>query len=174
MSTADQPATPGRKPTSIGRDDSPGGDGNLGSGETITTSSYARKAGVVIRASVEHVGLVGDTELTVNVKWPASTFCVPPCKKPAPPCDQPPDSQNVPGNGPEAGNFGILYGEATADPGPLLKRNTSGASGNCGDSGTSETGTSEPSATSTTSETSKSTGNGQSTSPSALEARRDS
>jgi hypothetical protein len=122
MSAANQPAVPGQKPVSIGRNDSPGSDGNEGGGETVTTHYCARTAGVVIRASVEHVGLVGDTELTVNVKWPASTFCAPPCRKPAPPCDQPPDCQNVPGNGPDAGNFGILYGEATADPVPFLNK----------------------------------------------------
>jgi hypothetical protein len=79
-------------------------------------------ASVVIRASVEHVGAVGETELTVNVKWPASAFCVQPCKKPAPPCDQPSDSQNVPGNGPESNNFGSVYGDVIPDLPPLTVR----------------------------------------------------
>jgi len=82
------------------------------------TSHCPRKAGVVIRASVEHVGLVGDTELTVSVKWPASTFCVQPAAKAAPVADQISGAQQVPGNGPQASNFDTLYGEASADPKP--------------------------------------------------------
>jgi hypothetical protein len=38
----------------------------------VGTSS--REAGVIVRASVEAFGAVGDTELTVHVKWPAATL----------------------------------------------------------------------------------------------------
>ena len=54
---------------------------NTKAGAPATSHSAPHQAGVVIRASVEHVGIAGETELTVNVKWPASAFCVPPCAK---------------------------------------------------------------------------------------------
>ncbi|WP_128915464.1 hypothetical protein [Granulicella sibirica] len=76
------------------------------------------RAGVVIRAYVEHVGVVGETELTVNVKWPATAFCV----KPAPyPPDIPPNPQITPGNGPQsqAPDFDVIFGERSADPSPF-------------------------------------------------------
>ena len=105
------PGQPTRKDTGTqGRED--GQDGEVGSGAGHGPWSHGSRhpAGVVIRATVEHIGLAGDTELTVNVKWPASTFCVPPCKKPSGPSS---DSQDVPANGPDA-----LIAEAVADPGP--------------------------------------------------------
>ena len=74
-----------------------------------------QKAGVVIRATIEHIGLVGDAELTVNVKWPASTFCVQPVGKPAAPTAQVLGPQQVPGNNPQA-DIGMLYGESITDP----------------------------------------------------------
>jgi hypothetical protein len=76
----------------------------------------------VIRATVEHIGLVGDTELTVNVRWPASSFCVQAGKKPAVSADQASDSQFVPENGPDA----VLWGEA-ADPGPYTEAKSRGS-----------------------------------------------
>ena len=33
----------------------------------------SREAGVIVRATVEAFGPVGDTELTVHVKWPAGS-----------------------------------------------------------------------------------------------------
>jgi hypothetical protein len=96
----------------IGRDDQ-GGDGNPAQDGTPLKHCSPRKAGVVIRATVEHIDLVGDTELTVNVKWPASTFCVQPCGKPAASTGPTQDSSHVPENGPLA-NVGTLYGESVA------------------------------------------------------------
>lgn len=95
----------------IGRGDDQNNNGAVGGDAAATGHCPAPKAGVVIRATVEHVGLVGETELTVNVKWPASTFCVPQHgKHPAPP-PPPPDPQ-VPNNGPQAKRFDALIGEA--------------------------------------------------------------
>src|SRR5579862_5252504 len=102
---ANLPANPADKPVTIGRDNSPGSDGARGGGQAVSSHCSAPKAGVVIRAYVEHVGLAGETELTVNVKWPASTFCVQPCEKPAAPSGNAALSEHVPGNGPEASNF---------------------------------------------------------------------
>jgi hypothetical protein len=105
-----------------GRGDGQGSEGTSSGGHTGSKHGSPQPASVVIRATVEHVGLVGDTELTVNVKWPASIFCVQPYGKPAAPSGQASDSQNVPANGPDAGNVGNfdrLYGEAT-DPAPYV------------------------------------------------------
>ena len=101
--------------THVGRDDQQSSDSSTASART--THYTARTAGVVIRATVEHVGLVGETEMTVNVKWPASTFCAQPCGKPAAPASKASDSPQVPGNGPMAQNFGTpLFGDAVTDP----------------------------------------------------------
>ena len=78
-----------------GRGDSRG-DGTPGGESTLFLRPSPRKAGVMIQATVEHIGLAGETELAVTVKWPASTFCAQPCKKP----DEP--DTEVPGNGPQA------------------------------------------------------------------------
>jgi hypothetical protein len=93
------------------------GDENSGGDRSGSNQCHPRKAGVIIRAFVEHVGLVGDTEMTVNVKWPASTFCVQPCAKPHEPASPKQDTQCVPGNGPLA-NISTLYGESIVDPVP--------------------------------------------------------
>jgi hypothetical protein len=138
-----QPHEKGDPQSPLGRDGEQTSDGAAGG---VATSHCLRKAGVVIHASVEHVGLVGDAELTVSVKWPASTFCVQPCGKPAPPYVQAPGSQQVPGNGPQASNFDTLYGEATADPGPEVRTLTSGTA----TPATSGTGTPATPATSRT------------------------
>jgi len=112
---------PEQKPVgTVGRGDDQIGEATHTGGEAIPNHCSPRKASVVVRATIEHVGLVGDTELTVNVKWPASTFCVQPDGKPAAPAIQPQDSQQVPGNGPLASNFNTLYGEAIADPKPAV------------------------------------------------------
>ena len=102
-----------------GRGDGQGSDGTSGGGHVGSRHCSPQPASVVIRATVEHIGLVGDTELTVNVKWPASIFCVQPCAKPGAPSGPAPDPQNVPANGPDAGNFDRLYGETT-DPTPYI------------------------------------------------------
>jgi hypothetical protein len=81
-------------------------DGNDSGDTTADISapchSAPHKAGVVIRASVEHIGVAGETELTVNVKWPASAFCVPACSKPAKTSDAAGDARNLPANAPPA------------------------------------------------------------------------
>lgn len=52
------------KPTpSVGRDDGDDGQITDGRGGSALTHGVSRKAGVIIRASVEHVSLVGETEL---------------------------------------------------------------------------------------------------------------
>jgi hypothetical protein len=104
-----QPQAKGTRTT--GREDVQGGEDASGSSYVASSCCGPRKAGVVIRASVEHVGLAGDTELTVNVKWPAGTFSVQPCEKPVSSACQSPDAQNVPSNGPDSHNFGTLIGE---------------------------------------------------------------
>jgi hypothetical protein len=110
---------PEDKPTGFsGRGDDQGGDGNSIGDNSGSNQCSQPKAGVVIRAFVEHIGLVGDTELTVNVKWPASTFCVQQHVKPTAPTDPAPSVQLVPGNGPLA-DIGILYGESVTDPVPV-------------------------------------------------------
>jgi hypothetical protein len=122
----DRTLGPSAQPTSKGTSGPTGGrgddqdDSGIGGGNSGENSGQysSRKAGVVIRAFVEHIGLVGDTELTVNVKWPASTFCVPSCGKPASTADATTDSQQVPPNGPLA-DFGPIYGPS-ADPGPAM------------------------------------------------------
>lgn len=95
------PLTDEKKPNHVGR---PDGDdaGNAKAGAPAASHSAPHQAGVVIRASVEHVGLAGETELTVNVKWPASAFCAPSCSKPAKTSDAAGDSRNVPANAPPA------------------------------------------------------------------------
>lgn len=99
--SSNEPLTDLFKDAHGGRDD--GGDAeNTTVGAPGVYHSAPRKAGVVIRASVEHVGLAGETELTVNVKWPASAFCVPTCAKPAAAADATGDARNVPANAPPA------------------------------------------------------------------------
>jgi len=59
-----------------------GGTGNGGTnqgGNVTTTYCTSRQGSVVIRATVEHIGVVGETEMTVHVRWPASSFCEPCC-----------------------------------------------------------------------------------------------
>jgi hypothetical protein len=113
----------------VGRGDGQGAEATNAVGDAVSSRCSPPKAGVVIRATIEHVGMVGDTELTVNVKWPASTFCVQPSEKPATPPGQTPSSQQVPANGPLANNFNTLYGEATADPKPAASAYTTGTPG---------------------------------------------
>lgn len=99
---SNEPKSDENKPKTTGREDSQASDDNLSVTETASGSSSVRKASVIIRASVEHVGLVGETELTVNVKWPVSAFCVPPCAKPATASDATGDPRNLPANAPPA------------------------------------------------------------------------
>ena len=98
-----------------GRGDGQGSEGTSDGGHAGSRHCSPQPATVLIRATVEHIGLIGDTELTVNVKWPASIFCVQPCGKPAAPAAQGSDTQHVPGNGPEASNFVTVFGEAVPD-----------------------------------------------------------
>jgi hypothetical protein len=112
-----QPQGKGVGSSTSGRDDGQDGDDNSNGDQTGSKHCPPRRAGVVVRAFVEHIGLEGDTELTVSVKWPASTFSVQKCAKPYEPADPTQDSQIVPGNGPLA-DIGTLYGETVADPMP--------------------------------------------------------
>jgi hypothetical protein len=114
MMSSDEPLNKGQG--TMGREGDHSGDSSSGSSAQSSGCS-PRNAGVIIRAYIEHVGVVGDAELTVNVKWPASSFCVQPCTKPDASTPRG-DSQQVPANGPQASNFGLLYGEAVADPAP--------------------------------------------------------
>ena len=109
---------PSRKDTggTVGRGDAQGSDASSSGGHHTSSSCSPPRAGVVIHATVEHIGLVGDTELSVHVKWPASTFCVQASKKPPASDDQTSDSQSVPENGPDS----LLWGEA-ADAGPYIE-----------------------------------------------------
>lgn len=114
MSNMPQPDKVG---SPLGRDNEQGGEGRSSSGGAISSQCSMPKAGVVIRATVEHIGLAGETELTVNVKWPASTFCVQPGGKQAASASLTQEPLDVPGNGPQS-NFDTLYGESVVDPQP--------------------------------------------------------
>jgi hypothetical protein len=115
-----QPAAQGPVKPNQGRDT--GNSENNPGGGSYETSAHcsSRQGTVVIRATVEHIGLAGDTEMTVSVKWPASTFCVQPCAQHATSDKQDKQISQVPANGPVGRNFdpGMLYGEADLDPGP--------------------------------------------------------
>ena len=87
-------------PPTGGRDDDDDGGGPPSGKGDIASKSCPRTAGVVIRATVEHLGLAGDTELNVSVKWPATTFSVQPSAKSAAPAAQKTEIQKVPANGP--------------------------------------------------------------------------
>lgn len=118
----DMPSGPSPTGGHTGRSNSPSDNSNQNAG-TQQASVYcsSRQASVVIRATVEHIGLVGDTEMTVNVKWPASTFCCPPCTHSPAPGGTISNKTQVPGNGPEAHTLktGLLQGESDSDPSPL-------------------------------------------------------
>ncbi|MGA9673286.1 MAG: hypothetical protein WBQ94_29110 [Terracidiphilus sp.] len=132
-------AQPQGKPvgSSTGRGDGSEGDGNPVGHEAVFSHGSPRRAGVVVRATVEHMGLAGETELTVNVKWPASTFCTPPCAKPTASAAAAQDSQHVPGNGPLAG-IGALYGPSV-EPAPLGSTGYTSSSADPASSGSTET-----------------------------------
>jgi len=56
-----------------------GGASQDGGQQVLTSCCTTRQAGVVIHASVEAFGPAGDTELSVNVKWPAASLGSAPC-----------------------------------------------------------------------------------------------
>jgi hypothetical protein len=122
-----QPGAQGPVKSGRGRSDSGSGETSPSSGtyETSTCCS-SRQGTVVIRATVEHIGVAGDTEMTVTVKWPASTFCVQPIE----PCSAPggpgPKTPRVPANGPLGHNFdpGTLYGRLEQDIPPAGEEGT--------------------------------------------------
>jgi hypothetical protein len=62
----------GKPPDRSGRP--AGSQGSAGEVQDVFGTSSSREAGVVIRASVEAYGPVGDTDLTINVRWPAASF----------------------------------------------------------------------------------------------------
>ena len=111
-----EPSDDSMKPvgSSTGRSDTSSGNSNSSqAGNEAYVQRSSHRGTVVIRATVEHLGLAGDTEMTVTVKWPASTFCVQPGAE-SPVQDRPvAKSANVPPNGPAAKNLepGTLYGE---------------------------------------------------------------
>ncbi len=111
-----------------GRSDAPEGGVNANLGHySANTQCTSRQGTVVIRATVEQIGLAGDTEMTVSVKWPASSFCIQPCAQSPAPREPGPISPNVPANGPVGrNNFdpGILYGESEPDLGPETEETT--------------------------------------------------
>lgn len=82
-------------------------------GGDVSVQHSSRKGTVMIRATVEHVGLAGDTEMTVIVKWPASTFEGQPCAQSPLPGPAVAITPITPLNGPAAKNYGPgpLYGE---------------------------------------------------------------
>ena len=82
------------------------GSGKPSGGNVVTTVCSSHQGSVIIRATVEHVGVVGDTEMTVNVKWPASSFCAPCCEDQSSSGEQ--DSQAVQGTGNGPNSF-ILF-----------------------------------------------------------------
>jgi hypothetical protein len=91
-----------------GRSGSPSAQVNRNAG-SHEASAYGctRQASVVIHATIEHIGLVGETEMQVNVKWPASTFCAPPCERPASVAPTV-NETGLPPNGPGAPNLSVL------------------------------------------------------------------
>jgi hypothetical protein len=96
--------------TTKGRDSGAGGSPLTG-GAATTTCYTSRQGSVVIRATVEHIGVVGDTEMTVSVKWPASNFCAPCCQDSSCSDGQSSNAVVAPKNGPgayilHAGNSG--------------------------------------------------------------------
>lgn len=82
------------------------GSGKASGGKIVTTVCSSRQGSVIIHATVEHAGVIGDTEMTVNVKWPASSFCAPCCEDHSPSGEQ--DSQAVQGTGNGPNSF-ILF-----------------------------------------------------------------
>ena len=107
--------------TTLSRKDVPQGDGPPDGDQDAPTRCLPPRAGVVIHATVEHIGLVGDTDLSVNVKWPASTFCVQAGQKPAASADRQSNLQVAPQHGPDAPISQPLYGESPKDLEPQKK-----------------------------------------------------
>jgi len=96
-------------------------DASFNGGSQATSVHYSSRQGsVVIHATVEHIGLVGDTEMTVSVKWPASSFCAPQYTQSSAASGQDPTKNYVPANGPEASTLspGMLFGVADTGPEP--------------------------------------------------------
>jgi hypothetical protein len=81
-------------------------------GNVFTTNCTSRSGAVIIRATVEHIGLAGDTEMTVSVKWPASSFCAPACADEPPSGSQDSDAVRGTGNGP--GSYILFEGNKGA------------------------------------------------------------
>jgi hypothetical protein len=59
-----QPPFEGRQPPFEGRQEATGGG-------RVFVGGSSRETGVVVRATVESFGQVGETELNVSIKWPA-------------------------------------------------------------------------------------------------------
>lgn len=105
----------------LGRSDTAGANSDPAQASNeLYVQRSSRQGTVVIRATVEHIGLAGDTEMTVTVKWPAATFCAQSCTQSPAEDTSVATTANVPLNGPAAKNFnpGTLYGEFELDPAP--------------------------------------------------------
>ena len=86
-----------------GRDDGAGNGAPKAVGGGVTVTQHTcRQGSVVIRATVEHTGVVGDTEMTVHVRWPASSFCAPCCEETSSSEGQDSDAPALLSNGPGA------------------------------------------------------------------------
>lgn len=73
------PDRTGKPPDRTGKPPDVRGRGGAGEGQGVFGTASSREAGIVVRASVEAFGPVGDTDLTVNVKWPAASIGYGPC-----------------------------------------------------------------------------------------------
>ena len=105
----DNSAAPQHSPTggAQGRSASRSAQVNQNAGpHEASVDGCTRQATVVIRATIEHIGLVGETDMQVNVKWPASTFCAPPCEHPASVAPTV-NETGLPLNGPGAPNLSL-------------------------------------------------------------------
>ena len=98
--SADAPDKSGHGTT--GRDSGTGNGGAKQSGNVTTAYCTSRQGSVVIRATVEHIGVVGETEMTVHVRWPASSFCEPCCDEAPTGAGLGPVKNAVPKTGPGA------------------------------------------------------------------------
>jgi hypothetical protein len=88
--------------STIGRNDGSDSSDPKQSGNVTTQHYTAHQGSVVIRATVEHIGVVGDTEMTINVRWPASSFCTPCRDETSTGVGQGSAEETVPKNGPGA------------------------------------------------------------------------
>jgi hypothetical protein len=117
-----------------------GSSGSVGKepGEKTPSVVVTRSAGestVVLRATVEHYGAAGDTELTLTVKWPAGSISTQPSPSAPQVGSSKPRNDNQPGNFPDA-----LIVQSVPDPSNESNEKTllnGGTQSKEGDSGSS-------------------------------------